>query len=77
MNGIGSRLLHGAAPTMIALSLLCYGSIFVWSYVSFFFIETPARRWIDGIRLVAPVERQRPSEEQTKLLRPLPGPEQV
>jgi peptidoglycan/LPS O-acetylase OafA/YrhL len=49
MNAIGDKLLHGAGWTMIGLTALCYGGIFVCSYLSFIFIETPARRWVDQL----------------------------
>jgi peptidoglycan/LPS O-acetylase OafA/YrhL len=34
---------------MALMALLSYGLIMVWSYVSFAFLETPARRWIDHL----------------------------
>ncbi len=49
MNAIGDKSLHGALAHMLGLSFLCYGCIFVASYLSYRFVETPARRKIDGI----------------------------
>lgn len=52
MNALGDKLLHGASWPMIALTITCYASLLVWSYISLLWIETPARRWIDGLRLM-------------------------
>lgn len=49
MNGIGDKLLHASGGLMIILTILCYVSVFIISYLSFFFIEAPARRWIDRL----------------------------
>ncbi len=37
-----------------AIGIVCYLSILIISYLSFFYIETPARRWIDGFKLFNP-----------------------
>ena len=47
LNGVGDHFSHETRSAAILLVLACYSSIFVVSYFSFFFIETPARRWID------------------------------
>ncbi len=51
LNAFGSKLLHGHMFTAAIVASACYLCIFIISYLSFFFIETPARRWIDGIKL--------------------------
>ena len=51
MNAIGDKFLHGGPLVMTGLSLLCSAMIFLTSYLSFFYIETPARRWVDKLRL--------------------------
>ncbi len=51
MNLIGDKLLHANYVTMIGISIICYAIIIFVSYLSFFYIEGPARRWVDGIRL--------------------------
>jgi peptidoglycan/LPS O-acetylase OafA/YrhL len=54
LNAFGSKLLHGHMLTAAIVASACYLCIFTISYFSFFFIETPARRWIDGIKLFKP-----------------------
>ena len=49
MNAVGDKILHNRTRPMMLLTLLCYGAILAWSYISFSFIETPARRWVDGL----------------------------
>jgi peptidoglycan/LPS O-acetylase OafA/YrhL len=49
MNSIGDKLLHGRFYAITAV--ICYICIFTTSYFSFFFIETPARRWVDKLNL--------------------------
>lgn len=44
--------LHGYSAALIPVA--CYSGILIISYLSFFYIETPARRWIDGIDLFKP-----------------------
>jgi peptidoglycan/LPS O-acetylase OafA/YrhL len=51
MNGIGDKVLHAGTGLMLVIGAVCYASILVVSYLSFVFIETPARRWIDGLVL--------------------------
>jgi peptidoglycan/LPS O-acetylase OafA/YrhL len=54
MNAVDDKLLHVSPVSSVLFVLACYVSIFVMSYFSFFFIETPARRWIDSITLFKP-----------------------
>lgn len=49
LNAVADKFLHGATIPLIVLTAACYAGIMVWSYVSYFFIETPARRWVDGL----------------------------
>jgi peptidoglycan/LPS O-acetylase OafA/YrhL len=49
LNGLGDKFTHANRSTAVILVIACYISIFIVSYLSFFFIETPARRWIDKI----------------------------
>lgn len=51
MNGIGDKVLHAGPGLMLVIGLLCYASILVVACISYLFIETPARRWIDGVAL--------------------------
>jgi peptidoglycan/LPS O-acetylase OafA/YrhL len=51
MNAIGDKFLHGNLITTLILAMICYIVIFVISYFSFFYLETPARRWIDKLPL--------------------------
>lgn len=51
MNAIGDKLLHGRAYSTFILAIICYFCMFTMSYFSFFFIETPARRWVDKLDL--------------------------
>jgi len=55
LNAIGDKFLHGNALFTAILVVACYICIFITSYLSFFFIETPARRWIDKKNLFKPV----------------------
>lgn len=52
MNAIGDKILHGKLSLEIPLAIVCYVCIFIASYISFFYIETPARRWIDSLPIV-------------------------
>jgi peptidoglycan/LPS O-acetylase OafA/YrhL len=36
---------------MLIIGVVCYAGIFAVSCISYLFIETPARRWIDGLAL--------------------------
>lgn len=47
----GSTLLHRHLFLSALVAAACYTCIFIMSYLSFFFIETPARRWVDAIAL--------------------------
>lgn len=49
MNAIGDKLLHARPIAMIPLAAVCWGAIALASYVSFSYIENPARRWVDGL----------------------------
>lgn len=49
INALGDKLLRGGPALMIGLTLLCYAVLGIWSYISFEFIETPARRWVDRL----------------------------
>ena len=50
----GDTFLHEHMLSSAIVAGACYTSIFIMSYFSFFYIETPARRWIDGITLFKP-----------------------
>ena len=63
MNGIGDKVLHAGSGPMIVIGALCYAGIFAVSCISYLFIETPARRWIDGLALFPPTR----SGTRTKL----------
>ena len=54
LNAFGSELLHGHVFTAAIVAGACYLCVFIVSYLSFFFIETPARRRIDAIKLFKP-----------------------
>lgn len=49
LNMVGDKLLHGRLSVLIPLFALCYVGIAIWSYFSFVFFETPARRAIDTL----------------------------
>jgi peptidoglycan/LPS O-acetylase OafA/YrhL len=48
---IGDEFLYSHPFLTAIIAGACYTSIFIVSYFSFFFVETPARRWIDKIKL--------------------------
>ena len=52
INSVGDKLLHVNTTGAIVIAIICYVTLFLWSYFSFFFIETPARRWIESLDLV-------------------------
>jgi peptidoglycan/LPS O-acetylase OafA/YrhL len=54
LNAFGSKLLHEHMISAALIGGSCYICIFAISYLSFFFIETPARRRIDAIKLFKP-----------------------
>jgi peptidoglycan/LPS O-acetylase OafA/YrhL len=54
MYAVDDKILHANLLSTILFVAACYISIFLVSYVSFFFIETPARRWIDRVTLFKP-----------------------
>jgi peptidoglycan/LPS O-acetylase OafA/YrhL len=54
LNAFGSKLDHGHIATAAIVASACYLCVFIISYLSFFFIETPARRRIDAIKLFKP-----------------------
>jgi peptidoglycan/LPS O-acetylase OafA/YrhL len=49
LNMVGDKLLHGRPIALAALFAVCYVGIGAWSYLSFVFFETPARRQIDSL----------------------------
>ncbi len=49
VNIVGDKILHLNFWPMLALCGLCYGLIGFGSYLSLILIETPARRWVDGL----------------------------
>ncbi|MDE2437454.1 MAG: acyltransferase [Sphingomonadales bacterium] len=49
VNAIGDKLLGGKLFAVAPLLAVCYAAILVWSYLSWRYFETPARRWIDGL----------------------------
>lgn len=63
MNGIGDKVLRAGPGLMLVVGLLCYASIVVVSCISYLFIETPARRWIDSVALFS----SKSSRTETKL----------
>jgi peptidoglycan/LPS O-acetylase OafA/YrhL len=54
INVAGSYFLPANGYPAAILPIACYSSILIISYLSLFYIETPARRWIDGIDLFKP-----------------------
>ncbi|MES2194877.1 MAG: acyltransferase [Pseudomonadota bacterium] len=58
LNAVGDKLLHAGTGPMLAIGAVCYAGILVVSYLSYVFVETPARRWIDSLRLFSPVDRK-------------------
>jgi len=49
MNGLADKFLHGNGYAIVACTAICWASIFVTSLLSYKYIETPARLWIDGL----------------------------
>jgi peptidoglycan/LPS O-acetylase OafA/YrhL len=49
MNAVGDKLLHAQPIVMALLAIVCWASIFFASYLSFFYVENPARRWVDDL----------------------------
>jgi peptidoglycan/LPS O-acetylase OafA/YrhL len=49
MNAVGDKLLQASHLVMALLAIICWVCIFLASYISFLYIENPARRWIDGL----------------------------
>jgi peptidoglycan/LPS O-acetylase OafA/YrhL len=49
MNAIGDKLLHASTGLTCVLGLCSYAIIFGVSYLSYFAVETPARRFIDNL----------------------------
>ncbi|MBO0733595.1 MAG: acyltransferase [Methylocapsa sp.] len=54
MYSIGDVFLYTHSFSAPIIAGACYVNIFIVSYFSFFFIETPARRWIDKLNLIKP-----------------------
>jgi len=53
MNIIGDKVLRLSTVAMICVAIITYVMILSWSYFSFIYLETPARKWIDRLK-VAP-----------------------
>ncbi|NML93203.1 acyltransferase [Novosphingobium sp. TW-4] len=49
LNAAGDKLLHLSPAPMVALMMFTYAAIAIWSYLSWRYFETPARRWVDGL----------------------------
>ncbi|MET3911297.1 peptidoglycan/LPS O-acetylase OafA/YrhL [Bradyrhizobium sp. S3.3.6] len=49
MNAVADKLVHASPGLMSVFCTICYAIIFVVAYVSYFVIENPARRYIDGL----------------------------
>ncbi len=49
MNAVADKLVHASTSLMSAFCAMCYAIIFAIAYLSYFFIETPARRYIDNL----------------------------
>lgn len=49
MNAIADKLFHASPGLMVAFCIVSWLIIFAVSYFSYFVIETPARRYIDGL----------------------------
>jgi peptidoglycan/LPS O-acetylase OafA/YrhL len=54
MNAVGDKLLHGRIAFMIPLAVITYITVLAAGYFSYFYIETPARRWVDGLPIGQP-----------------------
>jgi len=70
LNGMGDTFANASALYSTILVIVCYVSIFTVSYFSFFFIETPARRWIDKISLGPRIPKPARRQKDKALLRP-------
>ncbi len=53
MNIIGDKILHATAFYMTFIAIITYSLILICSYMSFIYIETPARRWIDRLKVTS------------------------
>lgn len=49
MNAVADKLIHASLGLMSVFCTICYAIVFVVAYFSYFVIETPARRYIDGL----------------------------
>lgn len=49
INAVAEKLVHASTSSMSAFCVMCYAIIFAIAYLSYFFIETPARRYIDNL----------------------------
>ena len=49
LNAIADKYLHLSLAPMIAVAVVCYVLIMVWSYASWAYFETPARKFIDSL----------------------------
>ena len=50
INAIGDKLLHGGMALMVTMTATCFVSLSMTAYFSFFYFETPVRRWINGLK---------------------------
>jgi peptidoglycan/LPS O-acetylase OafA/YrhL len=58
VNALGDKLLKLEPLPLGLLTLASYGVIYLASLISFKLFETPARQWIDGLKLVAGQSRK-------------------
>lgn len=70
MNAIADKLLHASTGLMAAFTVICYAIIFMVAYLSYFFVENPARRYIDNLgsnrlRSAPPVRRYQVTSRQS------------
>ncbi|WP_407121661.1 acyltransferase family protein [Bradyrhizobium sp. STM 3561] len=51
LNILGDKILQATYLTMGLLAITCYVLTFVWSYLSYFLIESPARLKVDALKV--------------------------
>lgn len=51
MSAFGDKLLRAGPPLMLVLGVVCYAVIALLSWLSYFTLEKPARRWIDSFKM--------------------------
>lgn len=49
LNALGDKFLHLSRIPMLALMVVAYCILASWSFLSWRYFETPARRWVDGL----------------------------